>query len=308
MSAPPAVPIDTDEFACLERSFAENVAAVFSLPNKEVLSTPYFKVANPRAPYIFFNSCMLFDGDAASADGLDPKSELSRVINHLASSTTLGFAFVVTPLSSPRDGQLEELLTSEHHLVLYRRPPVMAIKLADLATRIPPIPSGYDIVEVMDECSLRSFATALYAGFGVTPDDKAAKSVEFFCNEVGISHYPALRHFYARTHEAGSAAVATVSVWNHAGVIGIYFVATVPSHRGKGLASALVCRAALAGTASSGVAVLQSTPQGVSVYRKLGFLVASGYRVYVPESFIAPAGGVAAASGATSTEQRLEQT
>jgi ribosomal protein S18 acetylase RimI-like enzyme len=53
---------------------------------------------------------------------------------------------------------------------------------------------------------------------------------------------------------------------------GIYMVATAPEARGRGLASEVV-RGLLAGARARGkvASVLQSTPQGVGVYRRLGY-------------------------------------
>lgn len=301
--APPATPIDTDEFAHLERAFVENVSSVFSLPypSDGVLSTPFFTAANPGAPYYFLNACMTFDGDAATAAGLDVGTQLARAVGHL-STAAAGFVFVVTPLSTPGAGDLDERLVRDHGLVLFRRPPVMAVRISDLAASpAPPLPEGYRIAEVTDPAAARAFAWALYEGFGVSSSERISACAEFYALGAGIAFRPALRHF--AVYAPGDAGVvATASVWSHAGVAGVYNVATLPAHRGCGLASALVRTVALAGDAASGVAVLQSTPRAVSVYRRLGWRVTSGYRVYVPAKLAAefglavPAGAAAAAA------------
>lgn len=71
---------------------------------------------------------------------------------------------------------------------------------------------------------------------------------------------------------AGSRPVSTATLFGAAGAAGLYLVATVPGARRRGYAGA-VTRHALAEARSSGgaLSVLQATPEGHGLYRRLGF-------------------------------------
>jgi GNAT superfamily N-acetyltransferase len=61
-------------------------------------------------------------------------------------------------------------------------------------------------------------------------------------------------------------------IMKHAGVIGIYYVATVPQERGQGYASEIMKVLCIRGqTLGYHLATLQASKHGVSMYKKLGF-------------------------------------
>jgi ribosomal protein S18 acetylase RimI-like enzyme len=77
-------------------------------------------------------------------------------------------------------------------------------------------------------------------------------------------------------------AVTSAAVIASAGAVGIYSVATLPSCRGQGFAEA-VMRHAVADQRSRGAAgplVLQSSPSGLDLYRRLGFRNVTRYFVF----------------------------
>ena len=106
-------------------------------------------------------------------------------------------------------------------------------------------------------------------------------------------HYPTARVLYEpeeRWHNALQAWVGYLdgqpvtcgAVIEHAGALGIYSVATLPEHRRRGCAEAIV-RHAVAERRRCGFAgplVLQSTPDGRRLYRALGFKRTTRFAVY----------------------------
>ena len=77
-------------------------------------------------------------------------------------------------------------------------------------------------------------------------------------------------------------AVTSVAVIGAAGALGIYSVATMPGWRGRGYAEA-VMRYAVDRQRAKGVEgplVLQSSPAGLELYRKLGFRRVTRYFVF----------------------------
>ncbi len=78
-------------------------------------------------------------------------------------------------------------------------------------------------------------------------------------------------------------AVATVAAVEAAGSTGIYSVGTLPQHRRKGYAEALMRTVIAEYTRSTGIerTVLQATRAGCEMYRKMGYRTAAHFTVYM---------------------------
>ena len=87
--------------------------------------------------------------------------------------------------------------------------------------------------------------------------------------------------FTAYVGYQGSEAVATAATLKAADVVGLYSVATLPEHQGRGIGEKLT-RHAL-DQAGGGRTVLQSTRQGNSLYRRLGFREVTRVIVYLAQ-------------------------
>jgi ribosomal protein S18 acetylase RimI-like enzyme len=76
--------------------------------------------------------------------------------------------------------------------------------------------------------------------------------------------------------------IVSTAVNQAAGAIGIYSVATMPAYRGRGYAEALMRHAVqdLRDRGATGPLVLQSSPAGLELYRKLGFTRTTRFFVY----------------------------
>lgn len=129
-------------------------------------------------------------------------------------------------------------------------------------------PRGVDIVAVRDGDRLDDYARILAANW-----NPPAADVARFLHAAGMEsrwmHSAARRFLVAYENDE---AVAGAEVHIAAGVAGLYGIATLESHRGRGIASALVSAGlAWARAARTDVAVLQATREGSGVYRRHGF-------------------------------------
>ena len=128
------------------------------------------------------------------------------------------------------------------------------------------MPDGGTLVHVGEEAGLREVASVATVGFGFPAD--LLSSVTRFVIGLGGDHGP-WRFYLVR--EQG-AAVATAGLFLGSEVAGIYFVATVPEARRRGFGAAVTVAALQdARTLGYRTAVLQASPMGHSVYRRLGF-------------------------------------
>jgi len=100
------------------------------------------------------------------------------------------------------------------------------------------------------------------------PTAAAEALFEHFLN-MGFDNLDTQRNYVGRLNNEP---VASATLFLGAGVAGLYYVATLPQARQKGIAAAMTLAACLeARDMSYRVGVLQSSPMAVSIYRRLGF-------------------------------------
>ena len=78
-------------------------------------------------------------------------------------------------------------------------------------------------------------------------------------------------------------AIATACTVTDGDAVGVYAVATVPSEQGKGCGEAMVRHAVQAAQERFGVeaTVLQTSVQGMPLYRRLGYQTVADFTIYV---------------------------
>ena len=135
----------------------------------------------------------------------------------------------------------------------FARPPHSSVPVASTVDEL-------RIERVTDAERLASFERTMVAGFGARPP-----ITRFDIIAPGILDDPAM-HVLGGWCD-GELVACAMAYLND--VAGIYGVTTLPSHRGRGFASAMAIAAA--GVAPDLHAVLQPTPQAEGVYRRLGF-------------------------------------
>lgn len=145
--------------------------------------------------------------------------------------------------------------------------PAMAMALHTLPEQLSRIP-GLVVKPVEDLDELRRWARVAAIGTGF-PERFHDELVEL---EVGVGLGPRGRLYARYVGYQDGEAVGTSALLLHAGVAGIFAVATIPRARGRGIGTALTLGPLLeARRRGYRVGTLQATPMGFPVYRRLGF-------------------------------------
>jgi len=143
--------------------------------------------------------------------------------------------------------------------------PGMAVDLQNLKDDLPK--SSELIIEtVQDAATLRNWVKPGLIGFGIS--DVQVRNICFDMFDQ-LGYELPLRLYVASLN---GEPVATSQLFLGAGVAGVYWVATVPEARNKGIGAA-ISLAPLLDARSMGyrIGILQASPMGEPVYRRLGF-------------------------------------
>jgi GNAT superfamily N-acetyltransferase len=141
----------------------------------------------------------------------------------------------------------------------------MAIDLLAMNEDVP-VPAGLKIVEVKDLKTLKTWCHITSVGFSI-PEAAEPGLVDWFTTDIQLKQP---LKFYLGLLQGKP--VATSMYFLAEGVAGIYFVATVPEVRNRGIGFA-VTRRPLQEARKKGyrVGILQASKMGEPVYRRMGF-------------------------------------
>ena len=129
-----------------------------------------------------------------------------------------------------------------------------------------PAPTGLKIIEVKDNSTLKIWCHVTSVGFGIPPHAEPAL-LEWFKTDI---KYKQPLKFYLALLEGKP--VATSMYYLGEGVVGIYFVATLPEARNRGIGFAVTQKPLLEGRRLGyRVGILQASKMGEPVYRRMGF-------------------------------------
>jgi ribosomal protein S18 acetylase RimI-like enzyme len=142
--------------------------------------------------------------------------------------------------------------------------PGMAVDLHEMNESMQSM-DGFEIREVKDEESLRSWANVFVNGYGLPPDWESM--IFDLWMQLGLD-FP-IRNYLGYLN---GKPVSTSTIFYGGGAAGIYCVATLPEARGKGIGAAITLEPLQdARELGHRIGVLQSSEMGFNVYKKVGF-------------------------------------
>jgi len=245
----------------LRKTIEENLWAFhpyfLKWPRSEGQTSPRLMWSITDIPFPMFNNIL---GARLKVEDADKEIEAAIARGRARHVPLLWFT---GPSTTPADLGLSLIA---HGFTRDEDSPGMAADLFKLPETAPTV-SGLTITAVTDLKSMQTWCDTAVAGYGM-PEIAGPAFLDWF-SSFPLSHREPLRHYIGWWN---GRAAAVSSLLLAAGAAGIYNVATLPEFRGKGIGSAMTLTPLLAARAEGyRIGVLQSSSQGLSVYRKLGF-------------------------------------
>jgi ribosomal protein S18 acetylase RimI-like enzyme len=163
----------------------------------------------------------------------------------------------------------------EQHGWMHEDAPGMALDLQSL-DKLSSSPSQLTIIHVNNEEQLKTWLRVMTVGSEI-PEEGLHLLLDVL-DKRGMQVDPAI-HYYLGMRD--DRPVATSLLYSGGGVAGIYNVATLPEVRRQGIGTALTVAPLLyARTLGYRIGVLQASPMGLNLYRRLGFREYCTFQAY----------------------------
>lgn len=243
-----------DDVAAIETISVNCFRSFAGFPNAEIIDNDEIFAVLSHVPIPFFSG--VARANLAAGD-VDATLDLLRARN-------CPFRWWVTPSTRPEG--LGVTLQARGLRHAYDAPGMIA-DLTTVPLDVQP-PRGITIARLTNADELTDWLDVFTIAFS-TPEHEIGIWREAYAR-CGVGENKPWQHFVAYD---GDTPLATTSVLVVGDLAGIYFVATLPEARGRGIGSA-VTRAAMRYAREVGAtrAALQSSEIGFSVYRSLGFV------------------------------------
>lgn len=242
---------------------AKNLACAMSAYSRwnvsgEAIRLPEVTLVNSQLDYAVFNSAVI---TAALADRDELEFTLDTAAEYYERQSLDWSCWMTEELLAPRlrDPFLEQMSARRMWMVAEHQG-----MIADSLAPAPPRPNGLITRPVRDAATRLDFAHLCVQVFGMP-----AAVAEQVYSEEGFWG----GGFQAWVGYVDGRAVATAAAETSAGVIGLYSVATLADQQRRGYGESITRTAWQQAAATSGChrTILQSTPAGLPLYRKMGY-------------------------------------
>ncbi len=152
------------------------------------------------------------------------------------------------------------------NLTLFKKVPCMATTLNDSLLDYS-LTDEVRVLQVKSKKDLLIWRDVSFEGFEMP--DRAKGPYSFFVSSFDLDEYSPQKLFIAYCDEKP---VATSLLFTHQNTAGIYYVSTLPAYRNKGC-GLKITQAAMQSAKEAGFenVILQATPMGERIYKKMGF-------------------------------------
>jgi GNAT superfamily N-acetyltransferase len=226
---------------------------------------------NSRVAFSVFNIALLAEPVSTVEGEMERRLDLAQA-HYRARNRQWSFWFCEHLMGSISVRRLDRLCAARHLRPIADSPGMEVEVLPESRRHLPEL----EIRPVDSQATRSDFASVVSQCFHIPPA----------ISHVVYEHEPAwqcgLRVWLAYDEGVPVSSTAAIAA---GGGLGLYSVATVPGYRGRGLAEALMrhALAELRATGAEGPVVLQSSPAGLDLYRRLGFRKVTRYFVYATE-------------------------